>query len=64
MTQNEVMALIRNRITDAEYKEQIEILKKQTKNAFYYRGLQEGLAMANQIIGMLGNQNNRLKSSK
>jgi hypothetical protein len=64
MTQNEVMALIRNRITEAEYKEQIEILKKKTKNASYYRGLQEGLAMANQIIGMLGNQNNRLKSSK
>jgi hypothetical protein len=39
-------------------------LKKQTKNASYYRGLQEGLAMANQIIGMLDNQNNRLKSSK
>jgi hypothetical protein len=64
MTQNEVMALIRNRITDAEYKEQIEILKKQTKNASYYRGLQEGLAMANQIIGMLGNHHNRLKSGK
>ena len=64
MTQNEVMALIRNRITDAEYKEQIENLKKHTKNASYYRGLQEGLAMANQIIGMLGNHHNRLKSSK
>lgn len=64
MTQNEVMALIRDRIKDAEYKEEIENLKKQTKNASYYRGLQEGLAMANQIIGMLGNQNNRLKSSK
>ena len=64
MTQNEIMALIRDRIKDAEYKEEIECLKKQTKNASYYRGIQEGLAMANQIIGMLGNHHNRLKSSK
>jgi hypothetical protein len=34
MTQNEVMALIRNKITDAEYKEQIEILKKKNKKCF------------------------------
>ena len=64
MTQNEIMALIRDRIKDAEYKEQIENLKKKTKDASYYRGIQEGLAMANQLIGMLGNHHNRLKSSK
>lgn len=63
MTKNEAVALIRQKMKDAEYEERVAISKKEFEVADWYNGKQRGLQDALQVIGMLDNEHNRLKSS-
>ena len=63
MTQNEVKALIRQRIKDAEKEVEIAVNKKDFDVADWQHGRRRGLQEALQIIGMLDSDHNRLKSS-
>ena len=63
MTKNEVVALIRQKMKDAEKNYEIALANKRFDDCSWYNGIQRGLQDALQIIGMLDNAHNRLKSS-
>ena len=63
MTQNEVKALIRQRMKDAEKEAEFAMRKREFEVSDWYHGKMKGFQEALQIIGMLNNEHNRLKSS-
>lgn len=63
MTKNEVAALIRQKMKDAEKNYEIALVKRKFNDCTWYDGIQRGLQDALQVIGMLDNEHNRLKSS-
>lgn len=63
MTKNEAAALIRQKMKDAEKNYEIALVKRKFNDCTWYDGIQRGLQDALQIIGMLDNEHNRLKSS-
>ena len=63
MTQNEVKALIRQRMKDAEKEVEIAVGKRDFDVADWQHGRKRGLQEALQVIGMLDSDHNRLKSS-
>ena len=63
MTKNEAMALIRQKIKDAEKEYEIALANRRFHECSWYNGIQRGLQDALQVIGMLDNEHNRLKSS-
>ena len=63
MTQEEVKALIRQRMKDAEKDSEIAFSKKDYAESDWQHGRRRGLLEALEIVGMLNNANNRLKSS-
>lgn len=63
MTKNEVKALIRQKIADTDKEISIASKRDNDEAVTYYEGYQIGLKKALQIIGMLDNEHNRLKSS-
>lgn len=63
MTKNEATALIRQKMKDAEKNYEIALVKRKFNDCTWYDGIQRGLQDALQVIGMLGNEHNRLKSS-
>ena len=63
MTKNEAAALIRQKMKDAEKNYEIALVKRKFNNCTWYDGIQRGLQDALQVIGMLDNEHNRLKSS-
>ena len=63
MTKNEVKTLIRKKMETAERDFFEFFAKKEFEECAYYRGVKRGLELALQVIGMLDNDHNRLKSS-
>lgn len=63
MTKNEATALIRQKMKDAEKNYEIALVKRKFNDCTWYDGIQRGLQDALQVIGMLDNEHNRLKSS-
>ena len=63
MTKNEVKALIRKKMETVERDYFESFAKKDFDNCTYYQGINQGLQDALQVIGMLDNDHNRLKSS-
>ena len=63
MTKNEAAALIRQKMKDAEKNYEIALVKRKFDDCTWYDGIQRGLQGALQVIGMLDNEHNRLKSS-
>lgn len=63
MTKNEAAALIRQKMKDAEKNYEIALVKRKFDDCTWYDGIQRGLQDALQVIGMLDNEHNRLKSS-
>lgn len=63
MTKNEVVALIRQKMKDAEKNYEIALANRRFDECPWYNGIQRGLQDALQVIGMLDNEHNRLKSS-
>ena len=63
MTKKEVQALIREKISDTELDYHHALMRKDIKRYSYYNGVKKGLQDALQVIGMLDNEHNRLKSS-
>ena len=63
MTKNEATALIRQKMKDAEKNYEIALVKRKFNDCTWYDGVQRGLQDALQVIGMLDNEHNRLKSS-
>lgn len=63
MTKNEVKALIRQKMKDAEKNYKISLAERRFDDCSWYNGIQRGLQDALQVIGMLDNEHNRLKSS-
>lgn len=63
MTKNEAAALIRQKMKDAEKNYEIALVKREFNDCTWYDGIQRGLQDALQVIGMLDNEHNRLKSS-
>lgn len=63
MTKNEAIALIRQRMKDAKKNYDIALANRRFDECCWYNGIQRGLQDALQVIGMLGNEHNRLKSS-
>ena len=63
MTKNEVVALIKQKMKDAEKNYEIALANKRFDECSWYNGIQRGLQDTLQIIGMLDNEHNRLKSS-
>lgn len=63
MTKNEAVALIRQRMKDAKKDYDIAIANRRFDESCWYVGIQKGLQDALQVIGMLDNEHNRLKSS-
>ena len=63
MTKNEAVALIRQKMKDAEKNYEIALAKREFDECSWYNGIQRGLQDALQVIGMLDNEHNRLKSS-
>jgi hypothetical protein len=63
MTKNEVVALIRQKMKNAEKNYEIALANKSFDECSWYNGIQRGLQDALQVIGMLDNEHNRLKSS-
>ena len=63
MTKNEVVALIRQKMKDAEKNYKIALAERKFDECSWYNGIQRGLQDALQVIGMLDNEHNRLKSS-
>ena len=63
MTKNEVAALIRQKMKDAEKNYEIALVKRKFNDCTWYDGIQRGLQDALQVSGMLDNEHNRLKSS-
>ena len=63
MTKNEAQALIRKKMSDTEIDYYHALMRKDFDDCSYYNGIKEGLQQALQVIGMLDNEHNRLKSS-
>ena len=63
MTKNEAAALIRQKMKDAEKNYEIALVKRKFNDCTWYDGIQRRLQDALQVIGMLDNEHNRLKSS-
>ena len=63
MTKNEAVALIRQKMRDTEIDYYHALMRKDFDDCSYYKGIKEGLQRALQVIGMLDNEHNRLKSS-
>ena len=63
MTKNEAVALIRQKMKDAKKNYEIALVKREFDECSWYNGIQRGLQDALQVIGMLDNEHNRLKSS-
>ena len=63
MTKNEAAALIRQKMKDAKENYEIALEKRKFDECSWYDGVQRGLQDALQVIGMLDNEHNRLKSS-
>lgn len=63
MTKNEAVALIRQKMKDAKQNYEIALAKREFDECSWYKGIQRGLQDALQVIGMLDNEHNRLKSS-
>lgn len=63
MTKNEAAALIRQKMKDAQKNYEIALVKRKFNDCTWYDGIQRGLQDALQVIGMLDNEHNRLKSS-
>ena len=63
MTKNEAAALIRQKMKDAEKNYEIALVKRKFNDCTWYDGIQRGLQDALQVIGMLDNEHNRLKSN-
>ena len=63
MTKNEAVALIRQKMKDAKKNYDIALAKGRLDECSWYNGVQIGLQDALQVIGMLGSEHNRLKSS-
>jgi hypothetical protein len=63
MTKNEALALIRQKMKNAEKDYKIALVKGEFDDCSWYKGIQRGLQDALQVIGMLDNEHNRLKSS-
>lgn len=63
MTKNEVVALIKQKMKDAKLKYEWSLDTKRYDDSSWYSGIYRGLQDALQVIGMLDNENNRLKSS-
>ena len=63
MTKNEATALIRQKMKDAEKNYEIALVKRKFNDCTWYDGIQRGLQDALQVIGMLDNEHNRLKSN-
>lgn len=63
MTKNEAVALIRQRMKDAKKNYDIALAYSRFDECLFYNGVQRGLQDALQVIGMLDNEHNRLKSS-
>lgn len=63
MTKNEAVALIRQKMKNAEKNYEIALVKREFDECSWYNGIQRGLQDALQVIGMLDNEHNRLKSS-
>ena len=63
MTKNEAVALIRQKMKDAEKNYEIALANRRFDDCSWYNGIQRGLQDALQVIGMLDNEHNRLKSS-
>ena len=63
MTKNEAIALIRQRMKDAKKNYDTALADSRFDECCWHGGVQRGLQDALQVIGMLGNEHNRLKSS-
>ena len=63
MTKNEVVALIKQKMKDAKLKYEWSLDTKRYDDSSWYSGMYRGLHDALQVIGMLDNEHNRLKSS-
>ena len=63
MTKNETLALIRQKMKDAKQNYEIALANRRFDDCSWYNGIQRGLQDALQVIGMLDNEHNRLKSS-
>lgn len=63
MTKNEVVALIRQKMKDAKLNYEWSLDTKRYDDSSWYSGMYRGLQDALQVIGMLDNEHNRLKSS-
>lgn len=63
MTKNEAMALIRQKMKDAKLNYEWSLDTKRYDDSSWYNGIYRGLQDALQVIGMLDNEHNRLKSS-
>ena len=63
MNKNEAMALIRQKMKDAKLNYEWSLDTKRYNDSSWYNGIYRGLQDALQVIGMLDNEHNRLKSS-
>lgn len=63
MNKNEAAALIRQKIKDAEKNYEVALFNRSFDDCSWYNGIQRGLQDALQVIGMIDNEHNRLKSS-
>ena len=63
MTKNEAMALIKQKMKDAKLNYEHALDTKRYDDSSWYNGIYRGLQDALQVIGMLDNEHNRLKSS-
>lgn len=63
MNKNEAAALIRQKIKDAEKNYEVALANRSFDDCSWYNGIQRGLQDALQVIGMIDNEHNRLKSS-
>ena len=63
MTKNEVVALIRQKMKDAKLNYEWSLDTKRYDDSSWYSGIYRGLQDALQVIGMLDNEHNKLKSS-
>ena len=62
MTKNEAMALIKQKMKNAEKNYEIALANRRINACSWYKGIRRGLQDALQVIGMLDNEHNRLKS--
>ena len=63
MTKNEAVALIKQKMKEVKLNYKWSLDTKHYDDSSWYNGIYRGLQDALQIIGMLDNEHNRLKSS-